>query len=643
MVVFSCIFFLFFTFVLLLKSSSVCFCIFNIITIDDFTFDCHSFIIATTNHNHKTDDFFIPALNVLCHKCNISQDFAGATLMPAGSEIPDILISTFGMLILHSDVGVGTIAGSMLFNILVIVGGCVIAVDTLKLETGIVLRDLLFFSASLLLLLASSVNGEITVWEAVAFIVLYGLYITTCYNTENIKVAWRLLRQRFSGGGGAHGDREMDSVDKDGTDDLKEGLLDHIKKEGEEEHQQHVEIAVDERGEEGEITGPVRGQSEQTARRLQTLAFKEQQLSRALDSGRAQGYGYGAARMHGTLYKRCEFYDRLQVSSRAWQQRWFVLDENLWYCRNPLHADEKRRVVPLWAATRVERDAQRDGVFAVVTPQQTYTFRAETPALADAWVAALRERLLYLRAAVDAESGRVFVPPLPAGATVDGGAEGSGSDYVEEDDDEDASLLTKPPGDASTGKKAMWWLTLPYAAAFTWTIPNVRRARWRRWYPLTLLLVCAWLGVLVYAMVWCADRLAVVLGIPGDLMGLAFTGICASLPCLFGSLVCARQGAGGMAIANAIASNTTCILLGFGLPFFLQTAVVAPGSVMPIDGESIPLSVIVLLSAVAIFLAGAVVCCMRLKRPAGFIYIAAFVLLLATILLLNSLGVKFTF
>ena len=105
----------------------------------------------------------------------------------------------------------------------------------------------------------------------------------------------------------------------------------------------------------------------------------------------------------------------------------------------------------------------------------------------------------------------------------------------------------------------------------------------------------------------------------------------------------ARQGAGGMAIANAIASNTTCILLGFGLPFFLQTAVVAPGSVMPIDGESIPLSVIVLLSAVAIFLAGAVVCCMRLKRPAGFIYIAAFVLLLATILLLNSLGVKFTF
>lgn len=593
-----------------------------------------------------TDDFFIPALNVLCNKCHISQDFAGATLMPAGSEIPDILISTFGMLILHSDVGVGTIAGSMLFNILVIVGGCVIAVDTLKLETGVVLRDLLFFSASLLLLLASSVNGEITVWEAVAFIVLYALYITTCYNTENIKVAWRLLREhvaKHKSSSDAHSGREMDSApqhryhhvgsaDEDGeavdVGGLEDGLLSHNDAAADADEPAGTDA--------DEITGPVKGRSEQTAKRLQTLAFKEQQLSRALESGRAQGYGYGDARMHGTLYKRCIFYDKLQVTSRAWQQRWFVLDENLWYCRNPLRPDENRRVVPLWAATGVERDARDAGVFAVVTPQQTYTFRAATPAGAAAWVAALRERLLYMHGAVDAQSGRVVVPALPAGATVDG-AGGAG-----DDDDEDASLLERPPLEASVGKKVVWYLTLPYAVAFTYTIPNVRHARWKRWYPLTLVLVCAWLGVLVYAMVWCADRLAVVLRIPGDLMGIAFTGICASLPCLFGSLVCARQGAGGMAIANAIASNTTCILLGFGLPFFLQTAVIAPGSVMPIDGESIPLSVVVLLSAVAIFLAGAVVCCMRLKRGVGFVYIVAFVLLLVAILIMNSFGVSFT-
>ena len=72
-------------------------------------------------------------------------------------------------------------------------------------------------------------------------------------------------------------------------------------------------------------------------------------------------------------------------------------------------------------------------------------------------------------------------------------------------------------------------------------------------------------------MVNCADRLAIVLHIRTDIMGLACTGIFASLPTLFGSLVCARQGAADMALANAIGSNTTCILLGFGVPFLVQT------------------------------------------------------------------------
>ena len=97
--------------------------------------------------------------------------------MPAGSEIPDILISIFGMLILHSDVGVGTIAGSMLFNVLVIVGGCIIAVGTLKLDGVTVVRDLIFFALSLVLLLITAINGWVSLYEAISFLVLYIIYI----------------------------------------------------------------------------------------------------------------------------------------------------------------------------------------------------------------------------------------------------------------------------------------------------------------------------------------------------------------------------------------------------------------------------------------------------------------------------------
>jgi len=592
------------------------------------------------------NDFFIPALNVLCTKCGISQDFAGATLMPAGSEIPDILISTFGMLILHSDVGVGTVAGSMLFNILVIVGGCIIAVNTLLVDTAVVLRDIAFFFLSLLLLLISAINGEVTTWEAITFIVLYGFYITVCYNMENFKLALSLFRRKVLG---------KADVPVEVSDRLDEDLLGHgeVAIASSEDQEMNVgDITVTVQGdkpkqegaaEEGEsddaekddnsITGPVKGRSANTAKRLQMMAFKEQQLSKPMDEGNQTTMGLIGvnARICGTLYKRCIFY-KLALASRAWQTRYFVLDENFWYCRNPLHAKEKSRIVPLWAATSIERDKKNPAIFHVVTPQQTYTFRAETSSDAQNWLEALRERLLYIHAEVDPRSGKVYVPNIPPSATVDSA-----------EDEEESSLLEPPPSDASMGSKFMWYLTYPYSFAFTYTIPNVKKPRWKNWYPLTFFLVCVWLAGLVYAMVWFADRTAVVLGLPADIMGIAFTGICASLPCLFGSLVCARQGAGGMAIANAIASNTACILLGFGLPFFIQTVIVTPGQPMGIDSESIPLTVIVLMAALAVFLVGAIVCCMRLKRAVGIVYVIAFIILLAVIIGLNAAGVSFQF
>ena len=306
------------------------------------------------------------------------------------------------------------------------------------------------------------------------------------------------------------------------------------------------EASSSEDQEERELRG-VRGRSEDVARRLQSLAFREQQLSRAMESGAAVGSTNGAARLHGALLKKCVFYDKLSVTSRTWQRRWFVLDENLWYCRDPLDPAASRRVVPLWTATEFKLDPNDRSIFAVVTPAQPYTFRAcpcdgsseegnNSAPTAEEWVEALNERLRFLHTAVDHEAAEggvevVLPPALPEGATVDSPAE----------DDEDASLLERPLASAPGLTRAMWYITLPFAALFTCTVPNVKRARWRRWFVLTFVLVCAWLGALVCAMVHCTDRLAIVLHIRADLMGLACTGIFASLPTLFGSLVCAPR------------------------------------------------------------------------------------------------------
>ena len=62
------------------------------------------------------DEFFVPALEVMSDRLQISMDIAGATLMAAGGSAPELFtsyISTF----LRSDMGFGTIVGSAVFNV----------------------------------------------------------------------------------------------------------------------------------------------------------------------------------------------------------------------------------------------------------------------------------------------------------------------------------------------------------------------------------------------------------------------------------------------------------------------------------------------------------------------------------------------
>uniref|UniRef100_A0A4W3GY29 Sodium/calcium exchanger membrane region domain-containing protein n=1 Tax=Callorhinchus milii TaxID=7868 RepID=A0A4W3GY29_CALMI len=72
------------------------------------------------------DDFFVPALEKICERLHLSEDVAGATFMAAGSSAPELRTFMFlaGVFITHGDVGVGTIVGSAVFNILCIIGVC---------------------------------------------------------------------------------------------------------------------------------------------------------------------------------------------------------------------------------------------------------------------------------------------------------------------------------------------------------------------------------------------------------------------------------------------------------------------------------------------------------------------------------------
>ena len=62
------------------------------------------------------DEYFIAALDKLCSALNLDEDVAGATFMAGGSSSPELFTAIIGIFVAKGDVGVGTIVGSAVFN-----------------------------------------------------------------------------------------------------------------------------------------------------------------------------------------------------------------------------------------------------------------------------------------------------------------------------------------------------------------------------------------------------------------------------------------------------------------------------------------------------------------------------------------------
>lgn len=70
------------------------------------------------------DDYFTPALDRIGESLNVPDDVNGATFSAAGSSAPELFVSLADNVIAQTpkSIGIGTIVGSAIFNILVIIG-----------------------------------------------------------------------------------------------------------------------------------------------------------------------------------------------------------------------------------------------------------------------------------------------------------------------------------------------------------------------------------------------------------------------------------------------------------------------------------------------------------------------------------------
>ena len=127
-----------------------------------------------------TDRFFIPSLDAISTRLKLSDEVAGASLMAMGSSAPELAIALMALFSgggQHSDVGIGTIVGSAVFNILVITGVSAVVAGGLHIHVFAVRRDILYYLVSIGYLALIFFDGGVSLIEALLGLAGYIVYM----------------------------------------------------------------------------------------------------------------------------------------------------------------------------------------------------------------------------------------------------------------------------------------------------------------------------------------------------------------------------------------------------------------------------------------------------------------------------------
>lgn len=131
------------------------------------------------------DDYFIPSLDIISEKLKLPSDVAGATFMAIGTSAPELFSSITGSFITEGDIGVGTIIGSAVFNILAVTGvvGLVLWDEELDIDWYPIARDCIVYGLTISCLIWIISDNIVTWWESLILLTVFLLYIIIiCYN-----------------------------------------------------------------------------------------------------------------------------------------------------------------------------------------------------------------------------------------------------------------------------------------------------------------------------------------------------------------------------------------------------------------------------------------------------------------------------
>lgn len=124
------------------------------------------------------DDYFVPAIELMCKKLQVKEDVAGATFMAAASSSPELFINCVGTFVTKGDLGVGAVVGSAVFNILAVPAVCgLLGGQVVQLRWWPVTRDSMMYGIAVIGLIGVLYDGRVMWYEATVLVSAYVLYI----------------------------------------------------------------------------------------------------------------------------------------------------------------------------------------------------------------------------------------------------------------------------------------------------------------------------------------------------------------------------------------------------------------------------------------------------------------------------------
>ncbi|XP_025835206.1 sodium/potassium/calcium exchanger Nckx30C [Agrilus planipennis] len=465
------------------------------------------------------DEFFVPSLDVIIEKFGIQDDVAGATFMAAGGSAPELFTSIIGVFVSFDDVGIGTIVGSAVFNILFVIGMCALFSKTvLTLTWWPLFRDCSFYSLSLLTLILFFKDNYIYWYEALILFSFYAMYVTFMkWNHPMEQCVKKVLYKN-----------KVTRVRS--TDQLMPT------------HQEAAQALHGTAATSSETSVGTQPGGSVTSRTASETA--------PVPPMTGQHHHTGAKFRHGLLQLMIHTIDPMhdgKVDEKATQ----------------LHAIASLRV--LLDATKPQNGAATSSAANYVSAAKQETMLTPTNRGSTGETASdIPNGITNPIGDINLDTRRMSTvrarKSLTSQAVV----------CLQVGDAEDEPPEALDMGWPSENKKRLTYVLLAPIVFPLWlTLPDTRSPSGKKWFPVTFLGSIAWIAAYSYLMVWWATVVGETVKIPPEVMGLTFLAAGTSIPDLITSVIVARKGFGDMAVSSSVGSNIFDVTVGLPVPWFL--------------------------------------------------------------------------